>query len=63
MQSKHQSGFQNEKMKLTHDFRVEFSKKWPEKIKFFNTAITENCAWGKYGKNSKVYLKKGKFPK
>ena len=55
-----QSGFQNNKIKLTHDFLVDFSLKWPEKVEFSISVIIENCAWGKSGKNSKYknYLMK-----
>ena len=56
----HQSGFQNDKIKLTHDFLVDFSLKWPEKVEFSISVIIENCAWGKSVKNFKykIYLMK-----
>ena len=34
-----------------HDFLVDFSKKWPEKVLF---SIIENCAWEKCGKKLKI---------
>ena len=57
---KQQSGFQNDKIKLTHDFLLDFSLKWPDKVEFSISVIIENCAWGKSGKNAKykIYLMK-----
>ena len=43
-------------IKLTHDFLVDFSLKWPEKVKFSISVIMENCAWGKSGKNLKLEI-------
>ena len=40
------SGFHNDKIKLTHNFLVDFSLKWPEKVEFSIPVIIENCAWG-----------------
>ena len=59
------SGFQNDKMKLTHDFLVDFSLKCPEKVEFSVSVIIENCTWGKSGKNSKykIYLFNKVYPK
>ena len=36
------SGFQNDKIKLMHDFMVDFSLKWPEKVEFSISVIIEN---------------------
>ena len=44
--NEYQSGFQNDKIKLTHDFLVDFSLKWPEKVEFSISVILDNFAWG-----------------
>ena len=52
------SGFQNDKIRLTRDFLVDVSLKWPEKVEFSISVIIENCAWDKSGKNSKYNIYK-----
>ena len=60
----YKSGFQNDQIKLMHDFLVDFSLKLSEKVEFFISVIIENWAWDKSGKKSKykIYFKKA-YPK
>ena len=37
------SEFQNDKIKLTQNFLVDFSLKWPEKVEFSISVIIEKC--------------------
>ena len=46
----------------THNFLVEFSLKWPEKVEVSISAIFENYTWGKTpNTNIKVYPKEQIF--